>query len=98
MDVHSLLATWETFYVIVGSSAAALTGLMFVVIALVAESQRRSSAPEIEAFGTPTIIHFVAVLLVSAIMSAPWQSLLKVNLVLGACAIAGLVYGVVVVR
>ena len=27
---------WENFYVIVGSSAAALTGLMFVVITLTA--------------------------------------------------------------
>ena len=30
------LTEWETFYVIVGSSAAALTGLQFVVIALLA--------------------------------------------------------------
>jgi len=28
---------WESFYVIVGSSAAALTGLQFVVMALVAD-------------------------------------------------------------
>ena len=32
------LNDWETFYVIVGSSAAALTGLMFVVIALIKDS------------------------------------------------------------
>lgn len=32
-----LFPEWETFYVIVGSSAGALTGLMFVVIALVAD-------------------------------------------------------------
>ena len=31
----SSLAAWENFYVIVGSSAAALTGLQFVVMALV---------------------------------------------------------------
>ncbi len=35
------LRAWETFYVIVGSSAAALTGLQFVVIALIAESRVR---------------------------------------------------------
>jgi hypothetical protein len=34
-DPH--LAEWESFYVIVGSSSAALTGLQFVVIALVAD-------------------------------------------------------------
>ena len=32
-----LIDGWENFYVIVGSSAAALTGLMFVVITLTAE-------------------------------------------------------------
>ena len=35
------LAEWEGFYVIVGTSAAALTGLMFVVIAVVADAGRR---------------------------------------------------------
>ena len=32
------LHEWERFYVIVGTSAAALTGLMFVVIAVVADA------------------------------------------------------------
>jgi hypothetical protein len=36
------LAEWEGFYVIIGTSAAALTGLMFVVIAVVADSGPRS--------------------------------------------------------
>ena len=31
------IAGWDSFYVIIGSSAAALTGLMFVVIALTGE-------------------------------------------------------------
>jgi hypothetical protein len=37
--MHSVLADWESFYVIVGSSAGALTGLMFVVITLVADAR-----------------------------------------------------------
>ena len=56
------LAAWESFYVIVGSSGAALTGLQFVVIVLVAESRRRRTLREIDAFGTPTIVHFSAAL------------------------------------
>jgi hypothetical protein len=96
--VPSPLVAWETFYVIVGSSGAALTGLQFVVIALIAESKRRATTREIEAFGTPTIIHFCAVLLVSAILSAPWRGLSRVSLALAACGLAGIVYGVIVVR
>lgn len=94
----SPLAAWESFYVIVGSSGAALTGLQFVVIALIAESKRRATTREIEAFGTPNIIHFCAVLLVSAILSAPWHSLRSAGIALGACGIAGLFYGIIVLR
>jgi hypothetical protein len=95
---HSTLAAWEAFYVIVGSSAAALTGLQFVVIALIAESQIRSTSGQIAAFGTPTVVHFCAVLLVSAIQSAPWRSFLHPALAIGAVAIAGVVYVLVVIR
>lgn len=80
--VRTPLAAWESFYVIVGSSGAALTGLQFVVMALVAESRRKSSAREIDAFGTPVIVHFCTVLLISAILSSPWQGLTNVSLAL----------------
>jgi hypothetical protein len=51
---RSGLAAWESFYVIVGSSAATLTGLQFVVVALLAENRIRSTTREIDAFATPT--------------------------------------------
>ena len=102
---QSSLLAWQTFYVIVGSSGAALTGLQFVVMALVAESRNRSSSvkletgePTIAAFSTPTIVHFCVVLLISAIMSAPWHGLSSIALALGACGIAGLLYCGIVLR
>ena len=97
-DAVSPLTAWENFYVIVGSSGAALTGLQFVVMALVAESRAQGSHREIAAFGTPTIIHFCAVLLISAILSAPWQALSNAALVLGICGAAGVAYALIVVR
>ncbi|MDQ1639289.1 MAG: hypothetical protein QOF62_2628 [Pyrinomonadaceae bacterium] len=92
------LAAWETFYVIVGSSGAALTGLQFVVIALVAESRMQGGAREIDAFGTPTIVHFCSVLLLSAILTAPWRGLASVSGALGIIGLAGVIYGLIVVR
>ncbi|HEU5250224.1 MAG TPA: hypothetical protein VFW15_09565, partial [Thermoanaerobaculia bacterium] len=65
------LSAWESFYVIVGSSAAALIGLQFVVITLIAGMRRRPTPDTIRAFGTPTVVHLAGALLVSAIMSAP---------------------------
>jgi hypothetical protein len=94
------LPAWETFYVIVGSSAAALTGLMFVVIALMADGQLpfKTSEGQLQAFGTPTVVHFSAVLLQSAILTAPWPSMTGVRVTLGAYGLAGLVYTLIVVR
>ena len=88
---------WETFYVIVGSSAAALTGLQFVVIVLGAEVGALGGAPATRAFATPTIVHFCAVLLVSAILSAPWPSLSSAALVLGVGGLLGVLYGLRVI-
>ena len=95
---RSPLVAWESFYVIVGSSGAALTGLQFVVIALIAESRTRTTARQIDAFGTPTIVHFCAVLLISAILSAPWHGLSRVSLALGACGFTGVMYGLIVIK
>lgn len=92
------IAAWESFYVIIGSSAAALTGLQFVVIALIAESGRQSSGREIAAFGTPTIVHFCAVLLLAAILTAPWPALSNAALALGVCGFAGVTYVGIVFR
>ena len=71
MVAHDTLLAWENFYIIVGSSAGALTGLQFVVMALAAETEINTDTGEVDAFGTPTIVHFCAVLLVSAILSMP---------------------------
>jgi hypothetical protein len=68
------LAGWENFYVIVGSSAGALIGLMFVVMALIADLPRApGTAQASSAFATPTFVHFGAVLLLSAVLCAPWH-------------------------
>ena len=67
---------WESFYVIVGSSAGALTGLQFVVLTLITEAGMVPGSGEtLSAFGSPNVLHFCAALLVSAIFSAPWHDL-----------------------
>ena len=94
----SLLPTWQNFYVIIGSSAAALTGLMFVVITLISGDRERRSGEAVAAFGTPTVVHFCAALLLAAILSAPWQALWNAGLLLGLCGLGGVTYVVIVLR
>lgn len=90
------LSGWENFYVIVGSSAGALIGLTFVAITLIGEGRVRGARLGIDAFNTPTVVHFGAVLFVAALLSAPWPSLLPPALILGVCGLVGVLYTLVV--
>jgi hypothetical protein len=92
------LARWANYYEIVGSAAGALTGLQFVVITLVAQGQGPASRHELRAFGTPTVVHFCVALLISAMMSAPWDALLPLGVSLATLGAAGFVYSFVVCR
>ncbi len=98
--VLSPLATWQTFYTIIGSAAATLTGLMFVVVTLIAGVRVRVSSPSeaFATFNTPNVVHFGAALLFAAILSAPWQALWNAGLLLGLCGLGGVTYVVIVVR
>ena len=97
--MHELpLSTWESFYVIVGTSAAALIGMQFVVMTL-ADARGIAKADTIGAFSTPTVTHMSAALIISAYMSAPWQSLSTIPAAALIAGIAGLFYsGFIVVR
>jgi hypothetical protein len=85
------LADWNNFYVITGSSAAGLTGLTFVVIALAADA-RRVNPIGLRAFVTPTIVHFGTVLGLAAFLCVPRQTLLSASLGLSGAGLAGLIY------
>jgi hypothetical protein len=93
------LSGWENFYVIVGSSAGALIGLQFVVITLIADFPAvRDAEGASSAFATPTIVHFGAVLLLAAILSAPWHGIGPAAVVLGVLGLSGVVYTAIVAR
>jgi len=98
IEIASALSSWESFYVIVGSSGGALIGLQFVVITLIAGRRRRGSGGSLSAFGTPTVVHLAGALVVSAIMSAQWPSLVSLSVVLGMCGLGGLAFGALVLR
>src|SRR2546426_5275574 len=85
------LADWNNFYVIVGSSAGALTGLMFVVIALNRELSA-NAARAMRSFATPTIVHFTAVLSLSALQSMPGLTRAGISAILLTISIPLLLY------
>ena len=90
------LDTWQNFYVIVGTAAATLTGLMFVVITLLAQIQVPSPRSHVTVFTTSNVFHFGAVLLTAGILSAPWQALWPASLLFGLAGLAGVTYMLIV--
>ena len=92
------LSGWESYYVILGSSAAALIGLQFVVITLIAGERHRRTSTALGAFATPTVVHFVSALIISVTMSAPWPSRSDIAIPLTIAGLAGVVYGIAVMR
>ena len=87
------MSRWENFYVIVGSSGGALIGLQFVVMTLIAE-RNLAQLGALDAFGTPTVVHLAAALIVSAIMNVPWSTG-PASVAVLLCGLAGVGYTVV---
>jgi len=87
------LTEWQNFYVIVGSAAGALTGLQFVVMALIADMPAMEQESEaITAFSTPSVVNFGAVLLLSAVLAMPWHGITPVSIVWGVAGVVGVLY------
>jgi uncharacterized membrane protein YphA (DoxX/SURF4 family) len=82
-QVSELLGAWSGFYVLIGSAAAGLTGLTFVVITLTADERLGTSQDGVSVFTTPTVVHFSCALFASALMAAPFRSFLPISIVLG---------------
>jgi len=93
------LVGWQNFYVIVGSSAGALIGLQFVVMALVADLPRTPSQAQAgHAFATPNIVHFGAVLFLAAALCAPWYGIGAAAACWGLLGLGGVAYALIVAR
>jgi glucan phosphoethanolaminetransferase (alkaline phosphatase superfamily) len=89
----SIQSHWQDYYVIIGTAAGALTGLMFVVITLIAGFRQPSTRSEgIAIFSTPTLIHFITVLIISALLSVPWPQLWDASFLFLPIGLAGMVY------
>jgi hypothetical protein len=99
----SPLSAWANFYGVVGTAAGSLLGLTFVVISLLAGRVGRAVRPGLSngglgAYNTPTVVHFAAVLVAGATLSAPWPALAPVALLLGLGGFGGAAYVAVVAR
>jgi hypothetical protein len=85
-------AGWDNFYFMLGSAAAGLIGLLFVVVTLTAGFERSEALRGAKLYTTPTVIHFAAVLSISAIAIAPQLPGSITVVLIGVVAVLGLAY------
>ena len=91
------LAAWQNYYVIIGTAAARLSGLMFVAITLMAQLRvHPPSWSHMRVFNTSTVVHFGAALLIAALLSAPWPALWTAALLLGLAGLGGVSFVLIV--
>jgi hypothetical protein len=89
---------WENFYILIGSAAGALIGLLFVVVTLTSNIERERALSASRLFMTPTVVMFSTVLVVGAIATAPRLSRADQEWLIAAIALAGLIYGAGIAR
>ena len=85
---------WDNFYVIVGSSAAGLTGLTFVVIAL-ASDRHVVKLSGLRTFITPVVMHFGSALWISALLCIPGHTAITLSVCLSVSGAVLSAYGAV---
>jgi|SRR5437773_2396639 len=86
------LEGWHDFYVVVGSGAAALTGLLFVIVSLGPKVIASGTETGVRAFISPIAVHFTSVLVGSALMLAPDIPPAALGLLLAVGGLGGIVY------
>ena len=93
-ELGPLLARWTNFHVSMMQAAAALIGLLFVVIALAAQQglSGAENAGKVRVYLTPTVVYFASVLVAGALLTFPNHTRLSVLLCISILGIIGLVY------
>ena len=84
---------WENFYLMIGSAAGALIGLLFVVVTLTSGMERDRALRASALYMTPTVVMFSTVLVVGALATAPGLGAQVHGVLIGIMALAGLIYG-----
>lgn len=82
---------WSDFYLVTGTAAATLIGLLFVIVSLSESRDRAQLLRATSIYMTPTALHFAVVLTISAMALAPPRLAVAVRLlVVGVAALTGL--------
>jgi hypothetical protein len=88
---------WDSFYLLIGTAAAALIGLLFVVATLTAGHDATAVSRGTHLYNTPTVFNLAAVLVISALALAPDVPAHVVGLLLALSAAVGFIYSTIII-
>jgi hypothetical protein len=91
-----MLDNWHEFYELLGTAAAALLSLLFVVASIGANALSAESAGATRTFMSPVAFHYANVLFLGLVALIPTQTWQSFGLVLGVAAAVSLVYSMVI--
>jgi hypothetical protein len=94
MELAAALREWGDFYLLVGTAGAALVALLFVAVSIGVGLLTRARAAAVRTYMSPVVVHFAAVIFISAVAMAPVHPALLVPIVIGAAAVVGAGVGV----
>src|ERR1700733_3681334 len=83
---------WSNFFVVTGGAGATLIGLLFIVVTLAGERGGRVADQGVDAFLTPTLMHFAATIMQALVMLVPWFAAWPLGVALAVLGCAGLAW------
>jgi hypothetical protein len=86
------LEAWHDFYLVVGTGAAALTGLLFVIVSLGPHVVAGHTRTGVRGFISPIATHFTTVLITSSVMLVPGLPMPLLGISLAVSGFGGLIY------
>src|SRR5258708_33414685 len=89
-----MFAGWENYYLMIGPSAAALIGLMFVVVTLTAGRERKQVERGKHLYTSPIVWHLAVVMVLSGGAAAPTMNPRLFGAVAAALAVLGIGMGI----
>jgi hypothetical protein len=92
LDLAKLMEEWHDFYMLIGTAAATLVGLMFVSASVGGGYMTEERRPGIRTFFSPTIFHFAAALVTCLAVLAPTQRWASLGALLFGCGLVGAAY------
>ena len=90
MDFPELIKEWETFYLMVGTAAATLIGLLFVAVSINIDNFHRKTSTDLHHFAALTFNCFFYTLLMAILFLVPGLSSLELGIPLLFLSVLGL--------